>query len=117
MDSTVIQEIAKQLGMAVDQAGLFIQEQLPSFAALNVVRLSAPLWILGILALVGLFSFILSFAITRDIDHNIVFISLIVCLGSFFVFILWLIFALPDILCWQKYPEAMLIDKAIAAIS
>ena len=29
MDSTVIEEIAEQLGMAVDQAGQFIAENLP----------------------------------------------------------------------------------------
>lgn len=38
MDDSVIQEIANQLGMAVDQAGQFIQEQLPNFAALQAVK-------------------------------------------------------------------------------
>lgn len=43
MDSTVIQEIANQLGMAVDQAGQFIAEQLPAFAALKAIQAVVPL--------------------------------------------------------------------------
>lgn len=43
MDSTVIQEIANQLGMAVDQAGQFITEQLPAFAALKTIQSAVPL--------------------------------------------------------------------------
>lgn len=43
MNSTVIQEIANQLGMAVDQAGQFITEQLPAFAALKTMQAVVPL--------------------------------------------------------------------------
>lgn len=43
MDSTVIQEIANQLGMAVDQAGQFIQDQLPQFAALKAMQAAIPM--------------------------------------------------------------------------
>lgn len=43
MDSTVIQEIANQLGMAADQAGQFITEQLPAFAALKTIQATVPL--------------------------------------------------------------------------
>lgn len=43
MDSTVIQEIANQLGMAVDQAGKFVTEQLPAFAAIKVIQNVVPL--------------------------------------------------------------------------
>lgn len=45
MDSSVIEEIANQLGMAVDQAGVFITEQLPAFAALKVMQASVPLYL------------------------------------------------------------------------
>lgn len=43
MDSTVIQEIANQLGMAVDKTGEFIQGHLPEFAALKTLQSSVPL--------------------------------------------------------------------------
>lgn len=37
MDSTVIEEIAEQLGVAADQAGQFIAENLPDFAVLKAI--------------------------------------------------------------------------------
>lgn len=43
MDSTVIQEIADQLGMAADQAGQFIVEQLPNYAVLKASQLGISL--------------------------------------------------------------------------
>ena len=43
MDSTVIEEIAEQLGMAVNQAGQFIAENLPDFAALKAMQCAGPL--------------------------------------------------------------------------
>lgn len=113
---TVIHEIANQLGMAVDQAGQFIQEQLPNFAALKIIQLSTPLWILGILALVGLFFALLSFAITKDVDHSVFVLSIIVFFGSLIVFVFWLLFALANIIGWSNYPEAMLIDMALKAV-
>lgn len=37
MDPAVIEEIAEQLGMAADQAGQFVAENLPGFAALKAI--------------------------------------------------------------------------------
>lgn len=37
MDSTVIEEIAEQLGVGAYQAGQFIAENLPDFAALKAI--------------------------------------------------------------------------------
>lgn len=54
MDSTVIEEIAKQLGIAVDQAGQFITEQLPAFAAMKAMQAAVPLVIVGLLLLLSL---------------------------------------------------------------
>lgn len=53
MDSSVIEEIANQLGMAVDQAGAFITEQLPAFAALKVMQNEVPLMIVGLLFVIA----------------------------------------------------------------
>lgn len=49
MDSTVIQEIANQLGMAADQAGQFITDQLPAFAGLKAMQAAVPLIIVWVL--------------------------------------------------------------------
>lgn len=43
MESTVIEEIAEQLGMAADQAGRFVTEYLPDFAALKATQCAVPL--------------------------------------------------------------------------
>lgn len=37
MDPAVIEEIAAQLGKAADQAGRFVAENLPGFAALKAI--------------------------------------------------------------------------------
>lgn len=54
MDSTVIQEIANQLGLAVDKTGEFIAEQLPNFAQLQILKaipLPAGLWLIFAIAI------------------------------------------------------------------
>lgn len=65
MDSTVIQEIANQLGMAVDQAGQFITEHLPEFAGLKVVQIATPFCIAGALFVVSAMTAIISFIVAR----------------------------------------------------
>lgn len=60
MDSTVVEEIANQLGMAVDQAGQFIAEQLPAFAALKTIQASVPLIVCGSLFVISLIILIAS---------------------------------------------------------
>lgn len=116
MDSSVIEEIAKQLGMAVDQAGQFITEHLPEFAALKIVQATAPLWVLGIIAIISLAGFVVSFAVVRDIDNPCAFLFLATFLASSFAFVLWLILSLAAIIGWSNYPEAMLIDMALKAV-
>lgn len=63
MDSTVIAEIANQLGIAVDQAGQFITEHLPEFAELKAMQATIPMivaWALfAIIAIVSLSSLIM----------------------------------------------------------
>lgn len=53
MDNSVIEEIAKQLGMAVDQAGQFITEHLPEFAAMKAMYAAVPLVIAGVMLLIA----------------------------------------------------------------
>lgn len=113
---TVIQEIANQLGMAVDQAGQFITEQLPNYAALKVIQISTPLIILAIITGISLVGFIVSFAITKDIDSDIVCVFGFPLLIAGVIFIIGLLAYLSEIIGWMNYPEAMLIDMAIKAV-
>lgn len=144
MDSTVIQEIANQLGMAADQAGMFITEQLPNYAALKTVQATVGLTIAWSCFLIPAIVAIVAISITlrhkkSDKEHR--YEDGYKTYGqygghdysdyaSFFVFVfagiaalIVLIFALcattfilPEIIGWSNYPEAMLIDMALKAV-
>lgn len=132
MDSTVIEEIAKQLGMAVDQAGQFIAENLPAFAGLKVMQATVPLvisWSLVVLcAVVALVSLAVIARLRKkgvsrrynnwsDYDIWWVFVCAMVA-GAFALIVAVLLtgFLIPELIGWQQYPEAMLIDMALKAV-
>lgn len=127
MDSTVIQEIANQLGMAVDQAGQFIQEQLPQFAALKAMQNTIPpvgSWsIFAAFLIIGIvFALILKFANIKQ-DSGTEDICLIVIIASFILAGIMLLISLlitavcvPKVIGWSEYPQAMLIDMALKAV-
>lgn len=131
MDSSVIEEIAKQLGLAVDQAGMFITEQLPNFAALKVMQSSCAVGISAFLLLAIIPIFIWSLRAVMNIQkenqdryyHLDDYAEGWVCIVSFcmlvlfaVIFIVILCFCLPEIVGWANYPEAMLIDMALKAV-
>lgn len=143
MDGTVIQEIADQLGMAVDQAGQFVTTYLPDYAALKCMQCTVPLAILSAVALplviaslISLAVFLRAYCQEREKGISESRVAWMrgkpdVCeFGSFWVFF-WtgcaavaMLLALgitlgdlvPQIVGWQSYPEAMLIDQAVKAI-
>lgn len=143
MDGTVIQEIANQLGMAVDQAGQFVTTYLPDYAALKCMQCTVPLAILSVVtllliaaSLVALVVFIRAYCQEREKGRSESRVRWtrgkpdVSDFGSFWVFF-WtgcsavvLLVALaitlgqfvPRIVGWQSYPEAMLIDQAIKAM-
>ena len=132
MDSTVIEEIAKQLGMAVDQAGQFIAENLPAFAGLKVMQATVPLvisWSLVVLcAVVALVSLAVIARLRKKgvsrrynnwSDYEVwwVFVCAMVA-GAFALIVAVLMtgFLIPELIGWQQYPEAMLIDMTLKAV-
>lgn len=142
MDSTVIQEIANQLGMAVDQAGQFITEQLPGFATLKVLQLSVPLYVAAVASIILLVPWIIALYFTHkqrksdaegkseyrysnyefsagwsDYSPFWVFICFAAAnLVAVIVLIALMAVNVPQIIGWQNYPEAMLIDMALKAV-
>ena len=126
MNETVIQEIANQLGIAADQAGMFIQTYLPQYALLCASKTFVTLGLMLICTIVlviickKLYSFLNknnrydSYAYD---NCSVLFICLV-----FFTTILGLIFivscfvALPDAVSWLIFPEGQLIDMALNAI-
>lgn len=132
MDSTLIEEIAKQLGMAVDQAGQFIAENLPAFAWLKVMQATVPLvisWSLVVLcAIVALVALAVIARLRKkgvsrrynnwsDYDIWWVFVCAMVA-GAFALIVAVFLtgFLIPELIGWQQYPEAMLIDMALKAV-
>ena len=129
MDKTVIEEIAKQLGMAVDSTGQFIQEILPQYAGMKAV--SNATWAIAFLVIMAvLVVFALkSLKAYREIDREEYrsiwgyerdkedyFWKTAVPL---FVATLLLLFACDGIiqaLSWTLFPDAKLLDMAIEAI-
>lgn len=139
MDSTVIEEIAKQLGMAIDQAGTFIADNLPAYAGMKAVQAAVPLaiaWGLFLLCvIVALVSLCLAAHERRKCmaedelprwhevhdwdNYTGTVIALFASIfGAFLLVIAVLVtvFCAPDLIGWQSYPEAMLIDMALKAV-
>ena len=143
MDSTIIQEIANQLGIAADQAGQFIVDYLPQYAAMKMVK---PILFVVVMAI----SIIVLFASCRfygkkaqkeleekieeykKAEHHywemypdfedslygkIAICAFLALLAEIVIFIVGLFIVSPTIIGWSNYPEAMLIDMAFKAVS
>lgn len=121
MDATVVQEIADQLGIAVDQAGQFITEYLPMYAGMKAtygwVGIGFSIF-LFILCLIGVIvSLKISFDEdkywqTRDIAQFTAIIFGVLGIVAF-IFICCLV---PEAIGWTFYPEGKLIDTVLNSI-
>lgn len=124
MESTVIQEIANQLGMAVDEASKFIETYLPDFAMVQAINAAAPV---AMTVTLLIFAIVLSIIYFRIGCYNVFFKKVVVdnedaafiliALGV--IFIIFAICAsvfIPQIIGWLNYPEAMLINMALNAV-
>lgn len=146
MDSTVIQEIANQLGMAVDQAGQFIQEHLPDFAALKAMQAAVPLMIAwGLFIVLAIASLsclaVCVFCRRKEIedkkrdalergyergffktdwdDYYSYYAFACIGIASLFVMVVAIfvtVLCAPNLIGWSNYPEAMLMDMALKAV-
>lgn len=127
MDATVIQEIANQLGMAADEAGKFIQEQLPQFAALkamqNTVSITVAWSTFGALLIIGISAVIIYAAFNRRMNattedryFSVIILAFILSGIVFLIAIALTAICVPNIIGWSEYPQAMLIDMAIKAV-
>ena len=143
MDQTVIQEIANQLGIAVDNVGVFINEQLPQYAAFKSMQLTALVIgvVVGFIACVIVFTVMwfmgkrkVKLEVEDDFLHGREMKVSTLSEESYLFVIIWILFGLaalvllitaiimctiliPQIVGWVDYPQAMLIDMAISKIS
>lgn len=139
MDSTVIEEIAKQLGMAADQAGQFIAANLPNFAAMKTVQCTVSLVVSWSIVILCVAVAAASLGLTarerrkrmasekpswlRDPsdweDYLGFWVAIFAAVSGAVALIIAAIMTcciVPDLIGWQSYPEAMLIDMAIKAV-
>lgn len=133
MDATVIEEIANQLGMAVDQAGTFVTNILPQYAGLQTMG-SVMIAIVGVIVIVACivsFKIACSYTAKRVEDEKndksyykydeserrktLMYVAIpcvifgVAAIAMFFI-------GLYDALGWHFFPEAMLLDMALAKI-
>lgn len=133
MNETVIQEIANQLGMAVDQAGAFIQTYLPQYAMLKAVNIGVPVLVFGIVLVVIAVIVYRCFKSYRAdyaerghtgrctfgdyVDNSeLMFILLALYTGCLVVYIFSLATIIPEMIGWVVFPEAQLISDCMNAI-
>lgn len=132
-ETTVIQEIATQLGMAADQVGQFVAEQLPQYAAMRVMKatvgmvstlaLCAVVVLLAVLAIVCVvrmnkrggddYDGVLAYDFFGPVVIGVSVVAAFIALAGVFC---ELNADLPLIVGWSQYPEAMLVDMALKAI-
>lgn len=111
MDSTVIQEIANQLGVAVDDVNIFIQQYLPQYANLQILYnvISAIMWAAFIIVVV-----IMSYKIfvhqQHDMGGDFCTVTIIVSAIIIAFFIINLVCNVGNTIGWAAFPEASLID-------
>lgn len=133
METTVIQEIANQLGMAADQASIFIATYLPDYAALQVIGETVDL-VGKLIALVALSCAFMAAVLKLrsmyarveleddDSDYALVCRILLFVLGGFaavasLALLTSICSDIPRIIGWSNYPEAMLIQEVLEKIN
>lgn len=127
MDATVIEEIANQLGMAVDQAGAFVTNILPQYAGLQMLQNIIGLSVATIVIIACIVVFVAYYKYVNkraendtryeewerrsDINRCALVCGLIgiFAIAGIFIF-------LYHALGWHFFPEAMLLDMALTKI-
>lgn len=117
MNSTVIQEIANQLGMAVDDAGMFIRQCLPQYAGLQIFYNVMT-------AILGVMFIIITIVVARKIfvhqQHDMCgeFCTTTIVVSTLIIMlcICILVCNIGDAVGWAVFPEASLIDTVFDCV-
>lgn len=128
MDATVIEEIANQLGMAVDTAAQFIADILPQYAGLQMLQ--NTIWLsvatIAIIACIAVFAAYRKLANKRaenDTSYtewerrNDIQVCAFACGVIGFFAIAGFFACLYGALGWHLFPEAMLLDMALERVA
>ena len=117
MDSTVIQEIANQLEMAVDDAGVFIQQYLPQYANLQILYniLSAITWLAFIVITVVVARRVFNYQ-CDNMNGDFCITNIVISKVIIVFIILNLVCNVANTIGWAMFPEASLIDMVFDCI-
>jgi len=138
MDATVIEEIARQLGMAAETAGQFITDILPQYAGLMVLRngVTAAVFLFLLIACAMTYFCVSKFTKARiereakekeegrwgrvyaEKDRHFTLMMTAATAGvcAVFFFVIGVSEAM-DAVSWALYPEAMLLDMALEKVA
>lgn len=111
MDSTVIQEIATQLGIAVDDASAFIQQYLPQYANLRIFY--DIMWMILCVVIACITVKIGRILFICDSDDNygdFCSVIIFICTSIVVICIIIFIIAVGNAIGWVMFPEASFID-------
>lgn len=116
MDSTVIQEIANQLGIAVDDVNVLIQQYLPQYADLQILYnvISAIMWAVFIIVAVVVARKI--FVHQQHDSGDFCTVTIVVSAIIIAFFIINLVCNVGNTIGWAAFPEASLIDTVFDCI-
>lgn len=114
MDATTIQEIANQLGIAVDKVAELIPQvtQAHIWSDNIVISICAVVFILALGGFIG--SMIYKNKVDKWSEAYIIFACILVLTIAIVAFILCVV--LPDIYCWMNFPEAKFLDYILGKI-
>lgn len=117
MDSTVIQEIASQLGIAVSDVNVLIKQYLPQYANLQILYnvISAIMWVTFIVVAVIVARKIF---VHQQHDHCGEFCTATIVVSAIIVafFIINLVCNVGNTIGWAVFPEASLIDMVFDCV-
>lgn len=129
MNETVIQEIADQLGMAVDQAGVFIQTYLPQYAMIKAINILIPMLIFTIILIIV---YVIMYRSYRSYANNQIergrtttfkkylddnhYEAFLLVMGCTVMYIICFVLFIPEAIYWIMFPEVQLINDCISAI-
>lgn len=117
MDSTVIQEIASQLGIAVDDVNVLIQQYLPQYADLQILYnvISAIVWAAFIVVTVIVARKIF---VHQQHGHCGEFCMATIVVSAIIIafFIINLVCNIGNAVGWAVFPEASLIDTVFDCV-
>lgn len=117
MDSTVIQEIASQLGIAVDDVNVLIQQYLPQYANLQILYnvISVITWAAFIIVAVIMARKIFVRQ-QHDMGGDFCTVTIVVSAIIIAFFIINLVCNVGNAIGWTVFPEASLIDTVFDCV-